>query len=60
MARTKILFGHKQLAVEWLGAEDAKQNDRSSSAGGREACVFRAKKLVTCDPVTVQWGLSQN
>jgi len=35
--------------VEWLGAEDPKQDDRGSSAGGREALVFRAKNRLTCD-----------
>ena len=37
------------LQVEWLGAEDTKQDDRGSSAGGREARVFRAKNRLTCD-----------
>ena len=37
------------LKVEWLGAEDAKQEVRGLSAGGREACDFRVKNLVTCD-----------
>ena len=31
------------LQVEWLGAEDAKQDDRGSSAGGREATRFWRK-----------------
>jgi len=35
--------------VEWLGAEDVKQDDRGLSAGGREARVFRAKNRLTCD-----------
>ena len=33
------------LQVEWLGAEDTKQDDRGSSAGG----VFRVKNRLTCD-----------
>ena len=37
------------LQVEWLGAEDAKQDDRGMSAGGREARFFRAKNRLTCD-----------
>ena len=37
------------LQVEWLGAEDAKQDDRGSSVGGREARGFRAKNRLTCD-----------
>ena len=37
------------LQVEWLGAEDVKQDDRGSSAGGREARVLRAKNRLTCD-----------
>ena len=37
------------LQVEWLGAEDTKQEVRGSSAGGREACVFRVKNHMTCD-----------
>ena len=37
------------LQVEWLGAEDVKQDDRGSSAGGRETRVFRAKNRLTCD-----------
>ena len=54
MARTKISFGHKQLAGGVVRAEDAKQDDRGSSAGGREA---REKlcdlKLATRDRVAV-------
>ena len=37
------------LQVEWLGAEDAKQDDRGSSAGGREARVFWVKNRLICD-----------
>jgi hypothetical protein len=37
------------LRVKWLGAEDAKQEVRGLSAGGREVRVFRAKNHVTCD-----------
>jgi len=37
------------MQVAWLGAKDAKQDDRGSSAGGREARVFRAKNRLTCD-----------
>ena len=37
------------LQVEWLGAEDAKQDDRGSSAGGRETRVFWVKNRLTCD-----------
>ena len=37
------------LQVEWLGAEDVKQDDRGSSAGGHEARVFRVKNRLTCD-----------
>ena len=37
------------LQVEWLGAEDTKQEVKGSSAGGCEACVFRLKNHVTCD-----------
>jgi hypothetical protein len=35
--------------VEWLGAEDVKQEVKGSSGGGREACVFCVKNHVTCD-----------
>ena len=34
------------LQVEWLGAEDAKQDDRGSSAGGREAHRFSGEKTL--------------
>ena len=37
------------LQVEWLGAEDAKQDERGSSVVGSEARVFRAKNCLTCD-----------
>ena len=37
------------MQVEWLGAEDTKQEVRDSSAGGREACDFHVKNRVTCD-----------
>ena len=37
------------LQVEWLGAEDMKKDDRGSSAGGREARIFRVKNRLTCD-----------
>ena len=37
------------LQVEWLGAEDTKRDDRGSSAGGREARVFRVKNRLTYD-----------
>ena len=35
--------------MEWLGAEDAKEDDRGLSTDGREARVFRVKNLLTCD-----------
>ena len=47
-----------RLYVEWLGAEDAKQDDRGSSAGGREARVFRVKNRLTCDLQCVTMWLS--
>ena len=34
------------LQVEWLGDEHAKQEVCGSSAGGREACVFRVKNCM--------------
>ena len=37
------------MQVEWLGAEDTKQEVRGLSVGGREACDFRMKNRVTCD-----------
>jgi hypothetical protein len=45
----KSYLDTNSLEVEWLGAEDAKQEDSGSSSDGREACVFRAKNCVTCD-----------
>ena len=47
------------LQVEWLGAEDTKQEVRGSSAGGREACVFRVKNHMTCDLRRVTVWLSR-
>ena len=66
-ARFRIICGEPkdnidtcEYWVEWLGAEDVKQDDRGLSAGGREARVFRAKNRLTCDlrRMAVQWGLS--
>ena len=37
------------LQVEWLGAEDAKHDDRGSSSGGCEARVFQVKNRLTCN-----------
>ena len=45
----KSHFDTNNLQVEWLGAEDTKQEVKGSSAGGCEACVFRVKNRVTCD-----------
>ena len=42
------------LQMEWLGAEDTKQDDRGSSAGG----VFRVKNRLTCDLQCVTMWLS--
>jgi hypothetical protein len=47
--RRKSYLNTNNLQVWWLGAEDAKQEVRGSSAGGHEACVFRAKNHVICD-----------
>ena len=45
----KSYLDTNSLQVEWLGAEDAKQEVRGSSVGGREARIFRVKNHVTCD-----------
>ena len=45
----KSYLDTNSLQVEWLGAEDAKQEVRGSSVGGREACVFRVKNRVKSD-----------
>ena len=49
MARTKSHLDTNSLQMEWLGAEDAKQDDRGSSVGGREERIFWAKNRLTCD-----------
>ena len=45
----KSCLDTNSLQVEWLGAEDMKKDDRGSSAGGREARIFRVKNRLTCD-----------
>ena len=45
----KSYLDTNNLQVEWLGAQDAKQEVRGLSANGHEACVFHMKNHVTCD-----------
>ena len=46
----KSYLDTNSLQVEWLGAEDAKQDDRGSSVGGREARDFHAKNTEGASP----------
>ena len=41
----KSYLDTNSLLVEWLGAEDAKQDDRGSSVGGRDTCFSGEKSL---------------